>query len=338
MVNSVHQRFNAADRSYFAILKKEIHALAAEAIFSKKRLAEIDIVVAEIVSNLSKHASGGEVFVKLIEENSIQGIEILAIDHGPGISDLKGMMLDGASTKNTLGHGLGAIKRLTDVFQIYTQKGWGTLLLCRIYNKDPKLAKSKQQIDIHSLVVPKPGETACGDGFCAVQTKEHLKLLLGDGLGHGKEAAIAVNKAIEAFKQCDETSAVENLRFINQEVKKTRGLVATIAIFSFAEQQWKICGVGNIATKMYGASTYKNHSPYNGIVGLNMPKTMNDQAIPYDLSQIIIMCSDGIRSKWDTLKFPGITRQDLTLLNAAIFKDFARNTDDMSVASCKLKL
>jgi anti-sigma regulatory factor (Ser/Thr protein kinase) len=338
MVNAVHLRFNASDRSYFAILKKEVHALAAAGGIVSRRLAELDIVVAEIVSNLSKHANGGEILVKLIEEKGMPGLEIIAADSGPGISDLKGMMLDGASTKNTLGQGLGAIRRLSDQFQVYTQKGWGTLMLVRIFNKALPARHKRETVDVRSLLLPKPGEVECGDGFYVKHTKDHIKLFLGDGLGHGKEAAIAVNKAIEAFKLCAEDSPVENLRFINQSVKKTRGLVATIAIFNLNERHWKICGVGNIATRFYGATTSKAHSPYNGIVGLNMPNTMNDQEVAYETGQCIVLCSDGLKSKWDIFRFPSILRYDLSLLNAALFKDFARNTDDLSIASCKINL
>ncbi|HEV7332508.1 MAG TPA: SpoIIE family protein phosphatase [Flavisolibacter sp.] len=338
MVNAVHFRLNAADRSYFAILKKEVHALAVAAQFSARRLGEIDIIIAEIVSNLAKHAGGGELFVKLIEEKGLQGIEIISIDNGPGITDLRAMMQDGATTKNTLGQGLGAIRRLSHFFQVYTQKAWGTVLLCRVFTKELPLVRGPEPVEVRSFVVPKPGEEECGDGFYYKQTKEHIKLFLGDGLGHGKEAAIAVQKAIEAFKLCPEESAVENLRYINQHVKRTRGLVATVAIFHIREQKWKICGVGNISTRFYGPSLSKSHSPYNGIVGLNMPNSMNDQEIDYERGQCVILCSDGIKSKWDILKFPGILRNDLSLLDAVLFKEYARNTDDMSIASCKLNV
>lgn len=338
MVNAEHLRFNAADRSYFALLKKEIHALAASAGFSAKRLAELDIIVAEIVSNLAKYAGGGELLVKLVEKSGNQGIEIISIDSGPGIGDLARMMQDGASTQSTLGHGLGAIKRLSDLFQVYTQKEWGTLLLVRVYNEEPPYSQKRGEPEIRSLVVPKPGETHCGDGFYYKKTRDHIKLFLGDGLGHGIEAANAMKAAIEAFKTCPEESPVENLRFIHTAVKKTRGLVGTIAIFNRKSRTWKLCGIGNILTKIHSASHIKNHMSYNGIIGLNIPNSMKDQEIPYEANQTIIMCSDGIKSRWDPFKYPGIFRHDLSLLMAALFKDFARNTDDMSLVSCKLNL
>jgi hypothetical protein len=65
---------------------------------------------------------------------------------------------------------------------------------------------------------------------------------------------------------------------------------------------------------------------------------MHDQEIAYERGQCVVLCSDGFKSKWDILKFPGILRNDLSLLNAVLFKEFARNTDDMSIASCKLNV
>lgn len=338
MVNNIHLRLNASERSYFAILKREVAILAASASFPQKRLAEVDIVVAEMVSNLVKHANGGEVLVKLIEEKGVQGIEIICIDNGPGISDVRNMMKDGVSSTNTLGNGLGAIQRLSNFFQIYTQKGWGTILLSRIFAKELPVTQLGNLIEIRSLVIPKPGETESGDNFSFKQTNEYIKLFLGDGLGHGKDAAVAVNTAIEAFSLCESDSPVENIRFIHNSVKKTRGLVGTIAIFSIKNKQWKICGVGNISTRMFSSVTDKTLTSYNGIIGLNMPKTMNDHLIEYVPGQLMLMCSDGIKSKWDLLKLPSIIRSDLSLLNAALFKDFTRNTDDSSIVSCKINL
>ena len=77
---------------------------------------------------------------------------------------------------------------------------------------------------------------------------------------------------------------------------------------------------------------------YNGIIGLNVPKTLNAQEIEYENGQHIIMCSDGLKSRWDTIKYPAILRYDLSIMSASLLKDFTRNTDDMSVVACKINL
>lgn len=328
-----HICFNVADRSYFSLLKKEIHAIALSAGFTGNKVGEIDIIVAEIVTNLVKHAAGGKLLVKLVTQEGIPGIELVSIDNGPGMADLNRMLVDGMSTKNSLGQGLGAIKRMSDTFQVFTQKGWGTVMLVRIFRED--LPYRKKPNEIRSLVVPKPGEQHCGDGFFCSVTAQHIRLFLGDGLGHGEAASQAVAKAIETFSTCEEQTASGIIRQIHEDVRKTRGLVGTAAIYSFNDKTWHICGVGNIMTRSIAGIDTRNFMPYNGIIGHNIPRTMQDTAV-LNTGQTLVMCSDGIKTKWDHNKYPTLFKYDLSILAAVLFKDFARFTDDMSVAVIKI--
>lgn len=329
-----HLCFTVADRSYFALLKKEIHALAVQAGFSETKVGEVDIIVAEMVSNLVKHGKGGKLLVKIVREQGIDGIEIISIDDGEGIADVSRMMTDGMSTTNTLGHGLGAIKRLSNLFQVYSQKEWGSIFLSRVFKEE--LPYQKKGNEIRSVVVSKPGEEKCGDGFYCKINSESVRLFLGDGLGHGAEAAKAVNAAIQEFKLCNENDGPDILRHIHKSVRKTRGLVATVALFNKKQKQWRICGVGNIATRLFNGIEVKNNFTYNGIIGYNIPTTMKDQEIKAENAQVLVLCSDGIKTKWDLLKYPGILKYDLSILTAVIFKDYARFTDDMSVVAVRL--
>ena len=215
MVNRTHFVLKATDRSYFALIKKEIHALSVLAEFKDSKIAEIDIIVAEMVSNLIKHAGGGQLLVKLIEVDGVQGLEILSIDDGPGMTDITRMVADGVSTKNTLGQGLGAMKRLSDVFQVFSQKDWGTIILVRVLNERPPFFKKPARLEMKSLVIPKPGEEKCGDGFYSKSSNDFIKVFLGDGLGHGAEAEKAVVAAGEAFIECEETEPASIIRHIN---------------------------------------------------------------------------------------------------------------------------
>ncbi len=335
MADLSHYQFNASDRSYFAVIKKDIHALGATLSFSENRLGEVDIVVAELLSNLAKYARNGRLLVKLVTEGTTRGIEIISIDEGPGITDVAKVMGDGYSTSNTLGHGLGSVKRLSDQFQVYSLKDWGTIILTRLFVTPVKII-ANSGICIRSIVIPKPGETACGDGFYQKVSKEKVKLMLGDGLGHGPEAALAVQTAMEAFKICPDDDPCEIIKFINASVRKTRGLVATVAIYDAKTKEWLLCGIGNIATRMQSATGTKSHIAYNGIIGMNLPRTLNNMRIVSERNQYLIFCSDGIKTKWEISRWPGILRYDPSILAAAIYKDHARHTDDMSVAICKV--
>lgn len=333
MVNATHISFRADDRSYFSVLKKEIHSRVTEAGYSSKKVGEIDIIVSEMTSNLFKHAVDGEILFGLFDEED-EYIEIISIDNGPGMVDPAKMVQDGVSTTNTLGHGLGSIKRLSDRFDLYSQKGWGTIALSRIYkNEDGK--QNRKPVELRAVVVAKPGETVSGDCCYYKVTPGYFKLLLADGLGHGEEAGKAVKEAVNAFKSCPFHSPVEIIRHIHTSIRKTRGIVGTVVLYNFESKRWTIAGVGNIATKMISAFQNKNYMAYNGIIGHNIPNTMKEQEYSHDDYQQIILCSDGLKSRWEP-KLPATGKYDLSLLAATLYKDYARKTDDMSIVVGKL--
>lgn len=336
MVDATHKRFTASDRSYHAIIKKEAHNMAVNAGFDEKATAELDLILAEITSNLHKYTKDGEILVGHFNKGDEDYIELISIDNGPGIADLQRVMSDGFSSSNTMGHGLGSIKRLSDKFEVYSHKGWGTILLSRVYKVKPeKKRREKLAVTVNAVVVAKPSEVTSGDGFYFKTTNQYVKLLVADGLGHGPEANKAVNEAVKVFKQCPHHSPTEIIRYIHPEVRKTRGLVGTVVVFDLENRQIEIAGVGNISAKLLGGVVQKAHLAYNGIIGHNIPNTMNDQVAAFADFNQLILCSDGIRSRWEPGKLPGISRADASIQAAAIYKDFGRQTDDMSVVIAK---
>lgn len=315
------------------MLKKDINKTAAEAGFESRKLSALDIIVAEMTSNLQKHAEKGELLVCVTGEEGSEYLELICIDSGPGMADTAKMMLDGVSTTSTSGNGLGSIKRLSDYFEIYSLPGWGTILLCRMYKTD--VVPEKKKFILRSLTIPKPGETVSGDGSIYTQNADYFKLLVADGLGHGVEANKAIIEARKAFITCKESDPVEIIRFIHQSIKKTRGAVGTVVVYDFKKKIWKIAGIGNISTGMSNYQGVRNLMSYNGIIGHNIPTTMSSQEISTNDFQQAILCSDGLKTRWDATKYVGINKHDLSFLAAALYKDYARKTDDMSVVICK---
>lgn len=334
MVDATHTSFLANDRSYFSLLKKDIHRLAAEAGLGQKRLSELDIIVAELTSNLFKYGENGEILFGVFQNGEAPYIELICIDSGPGMYNPAKMLVDGVSTSNTMGHGLGSIKRLSDNFDIYSQVGWGTIVLSRIYLGGKSL--KKMPVMIRPLVLSKPGETTSGDGITYKLTKDNIKLMLCDGLGHGPEANKAINEAAASFRVFPEVSPTATLKFIHNSIKKTRGMVANVVNYDFRTKLWTSAGIGNIAVRLMGPGMNKNHMSYNGIVGHNIPSTMNDQQYSSEEYNQLILCSDGIKTRWDLNKYPLIQKCDPVVLCAALYKDHARGTDDMSVVIIKI--
>ncbi|KAA5532286.1 serine/threonine protein kinase [Taibaiella lutea] len=336
MVDATHISFTANDRSYFSLIKKEIRRLATESGMKPGRINELDLIAAEMTSNLYKYSDDGEILVGVFANGDNPYVELISLDKGPGMINPGKMMQDGISTSNTLGHGLGSMKRLSDTFEIYSQIGWGTIVMSRVYSK-PEKAGTKKDIIIRPIVVCKPGETVSGDGFVYKRTDKYIKFMLADGLGHGPEANKAVNEAVAAFKVFPDYSPSETLRFIHANIKKTRGAVINITGYEFESKKWTSSGVGNIFLRVNGPITVKNHMSYNGIVGHNIPSTINDQVYPGDQFNQIMLCSDGIKTRIDLTRHPQMYKYDAAVLAAVIYKDYARRNDDMSIVIAKLK-
>lgn len=324
------------DRSLVAFIKREIHNLALQCGFSAHRAGETDIIISELSSNLIKFAGGGELLYRAVEHRGKFRIELYVLDAGIGIDNIAKIMHDGYSSSNTLGQGLGAIRRLSNTFQMYSMRGWGTVQYVEICDS-VSIKSAEPQLLPHAVIATNcPGEKVCGDGYHVKYLSDGLQVFLGDGLGHGPNALEAVQSAINIFKGSIEKDPVVVIRQIHEGVKKTRGLVATIVSVNYASGNWTICGVGNISTRIYMGINNKTYTPYNGIIGHNIPRTLNNTIVPYCIHQILIMHSDGLRTRWNLNELTSIIKQDSGLIAAALYKDNLRGNDDATIIVAKL--
>ncbi|ABG58489.1 SpoIIE family protein phosphatase [Cytophaga hutchinsonii] len=335
MDNILFQSYIIEERSYASFIKREIHNLVRPH-FTEQRTGEIDIVVSEMVSNLIKYATRGELLYRLSMPDNEPFFEVICIDNGTGIKDISHSMKDGISSKSTLGHGIGSIQRLSDFSQIYSQPDWGTILYSQFSGSLNSTKISPGNTLVRCINVALPGEKVSGDGTAIRKAGEKTLVFTGDGLGHGEFAKEAVDAAISTFNNTNYSDPSDIIREIHAAVKKTRGLVATIGILDHRTKEWLISGIGNIAVRLQRGLEYKNYSSYNGIIGLNIPTRIEKNRYEMEKFQQLILCSDGIKTRWDLLHYPSILKYDPMILAAAIYKDHARRTDDMTVLIVKV--
>ena len=86
----------------------------------------IATAVSELARNILKYAGTGEIRLRQVEGRVGLGIEIEAVDRGPGIADPKAAMQDHFSSGGTLGLGLPGVKRMMDEFSLESTLGKGT--------------------------------------------------------------------------------------------------------------------------------------------------------------------------------------------------------------------
>ena len=105
--------------------------------FNETRAGQLALIITEAATNILKHAGEGEIHVGPAQSSAGVGVDVLAIDSGPGIADLAASLVDGVSTAGTAGTGLGALRRLSDEFDAYTQPGKGAAFFMRIWRDVP---------------------------------------------------------------------------------------------------------------------------------------------------------------------------------------------------------
>jgi anti-sigma regulatory factor (Ser/Thr protein kinase) len=93
--------------------------------------AKIVSAVEELAKNLSLHARGGELQMGTIGEPA-RGLEVVAVDRGPGISSIDQVMAGKVRSKSGTGIGLRGVRRLMDTFDISSSTS-GTRVMVRMY-------------------------------------------------------------------------------------------------------------------------------------------------------------------------------------------------------------
>jgi len=104
---SVTQVLLIEDNSQIGHARRVAQRLAEQHDFDTTDAGRVALLATELGSNLLKHAGRGELHLRVIPGREGRGVEIIAIDRGPGF-DLDQCLTDGFSTRGTQGIGLGA--------------------------------------------------------------------------------------------------------------------------------------------------------------------------------------------------------------------------------------
>jgi len=100
--------------------------------FGTAELAMIATVASELGRNILKYGGGrGHLLVTWLEDATGCGVEIKAVDQGPGFLDIDAALQDHYSTGGTLGLGLPGTARIMDTLEIESQPGWGAIVTAR---------------------------------------------------------------------------------------------------------------------------------------------------------------------------------------------------------------
>jgi serine/threonine-protein kinase RsbT len=132
----VNQQRVAIQREADIVLARQAgRQLAAELGFSTTEQTLIATAISEVARNIVVYAVQGEIVLTRTDEGGRVGIQVEAIDAGPGIDNKDLALRDGYSTKNSLGLGLPGARRLMDDFTLESEVGRGTHVTMRKWKR-----------------------------------------------------------------------------------------------------------------------------------------------------------------------------------------------------------
>lgn len=313
--------------------RRQATAFAEELQMSETQCGEIALVTTEMATNLLKHAGRGHILVQPLQNNPPAGMRVMSIDKGPGISDISKALSNGPLASGSLGSGLGTIKRVPDSFDLYSVPGSGTVIETEFWSPS---ANERLSVPVRIGVVSEPvkGEDECGDGWSVRVSRNGALIMVVDGLGHGILAAEAAREAERVISSTKESSLTSILNDIHDALKKTRGAALALARIDTDHGLLTFVGVGNIATAIVTNGSSRSMTSYNGIVGLRMER-FQEFTHPWNADSILVMHSDGLASRWDLDRYPGIWTKPPSVIAALLHRDFSRGRDDVTVLVAK---
>jgi hypothetical protein len=283
-----------------------------------------------VSTNVLRHAGRGELLLNPLNHGA-SGLELIALDRGPGMNDTARCLTDGFSTAGSAGEGLGAIVRASDVSDIWSQPGKGTAVLARWLNGKPPVTNSRSPLQIGAVNVSKRGEELCGDSWGVEQNEDYCTLLLADGLGHGYHANAASQQAVRTLRANPTLAPLLLIECIHGALRSSRGAAAAVARIDRNRGKLTFCGVGNISAQIYaGSEPGPRLVSVNGTMG-HQSQRMKEFSYPWPQDGMLVIYSDGLSSAAGLQNQAGLARRDPSLIAGVLYRDFSRGQDDATV-------
>lgn len=331
------------NESDIGVCRRKSASLSIELGFDDIRSGEVAIMVTELVTNVLNHGGGrGRILICRLNYQNQKAIEIWCCDMGNGITNPNRAITDGFTNRNTLGIGMGSIRRFSDELEInpsmkplLNETGFSGFKEYTHCIRTVKWVPATQWLGVNRHLTigaasrSKTGETLNGDAY-VVNHINHYKTVVAviDGLGHGKEAHISSQKAREQIILKAELPVDTLMEHIHRSIRGTRGSVIGLAQINTNLNKLYFTGIGNIEGMIFSDRVKKNLLSFGGIVGHNM---RTPRVLEFDFSQNDFFClyTDGITSRW---RSENLNREEHPQKNAEhLLNTYSRQNDDATI-------
>ncbi|GGK97426.1 SpoIIE family protein phosphatase [Mangrovihabitans endophyticus] len=311
--------------------RRAAERLAAELAVPERRIADLSIVVAELAGNLVKHAEHGRLFMRAVRTDDQAGVELVAVDTGPGMRDVAQALGDGHSTVGTLGIGLGAIMRQASWSDLHSVPDRGTVLAVQVWPGPPPTPAWAA-----GLVRPLTGEPVSGDGCAVREAAGRRQVMVCDGLGHGPLAARAAQEAARGFAAAPAAPPSVVVEALHRALGHTRGAAVAVAELDPAAGVVRYAGLGNVVgAVLAGGGARRGMVSLPGIAG-HQRRQIREYEYALGPADVVVMHTDGVVDRWDPSDYPGLLTRSPQVIAATVLRDGGTRRDDAGVLVARL--
>jgi anti-sigma regulatory factor (Ser/Thr protein kinase)/serine/threonine protein phosphatase PrpC len=294
---------------------------------------EIALVVAELATNLVKHAGRGALTLRPLQSGERMGIEVQAQDNGPGMPDAERSIADGYSTSGTLGYGLGTVNRLMDEMDVISVPGSGTQIVCRRWVREPQETLMPRVWDVGVVTRARRSARENGDAFIVKEWKHNLLVGLIDGLGHGEPAQKAALAAQNYVQTHYDQPLDKVFSGANRACRATRGVVMALARF-LSITRMSFASVGNVEARALRGHERIPFAVQRGIVGTQEIHA-HVQEFAWNSQAVFVLHTDGLQSHWQWSDFAGLEREAAQMIASKLMRKLADDNDDATALVVK---
>jgi serine/threonine protein phosphatase PrpC len=130
-----------------------------------------------------------------------------------------------------------------------------------------------------------------------------MLLAVIDGVGHGKEAALAARVARDVVDSYADEPLVSLLHRCHQWLRGTRGVVMSLAWVETESRVMRWAGVGNVQgvllRRKWGGRSEENSLLLRaGVVGVQLP-SLEAAVLPITPGDTLVLATDGVKATFD---------------------------------------
>ena len=284
------------------------------------------IVATEIAQNVLRHGGGGQVLIEIFGAPSLERLHIVGHDDGPGIGRVDRMLRDGETTKGSPGTGLGAIRRLSDRLDIFSEPG-RTVVAAEFRRQT---IRHIDPVDHAGFKLAYPGERRCGDIVAVRSSHDECLYFLADGLGHGVKAAGAATVAKKAFLAAKGDDPAQLLFQVGEALRETRGAVGAVVALDRARGRLRYAAIGNVSTLIVQGKKARRLAVRDGLLGGRVT-TPHQETLEIDPHAILIMHSDGLNTLRSLDTQASLLQRSAPVIAADLLANNLRGRDDASI-------